>query len=154
MMVNWCDWHHSEVSAPVLYQLLSLRSAVFVLEQQCLYADMDGLDMQGDNRHIAGFDESGLVACARLLVQRDAVSIGRVVIAPRARGLGLGGRLMHQALASCAARWPEKPVTLSAQAHLQAFYRALGFAAVTDIYDEDGIPHIGMRRPSPYTLKE
>lgn len=65
-----------------------------------------------------------------------------------------GGRLMHQALASCAARWPEKPVTLSAQAHLQAFYRALGFAAVTDIYDEDGIPHIGMRRPSPCTLKE
>ncbi|CAK8740259.1 hypothetical protein SODG_003702 [Sodalis praecaptivus] len=82
MMVSWCDWHHSEVSAPVLYQLLSLRSAVFVLEQQCLYADMDGLDMQGDNRHIAGFDEAGLVACARLLVQRDAVSIGRVVIAP------------------------------------------------------------------------
>ncbi len=87
MTVNWCDWHHSEVSAPVLYQLLALRSAVFVLEQQCLYADMEG-----DNRHIAGFDEAGLMACARLLVQRDAVSIGRVVIAPRARAVWVWGR--------------------------------------------------------------
>lgn len=107
------------MSAPELYQLLSLRSAVFVVEQQCLYADMDGQDMKGDNRHIAGFDEAGLVACARLLVQRDAVIIGRVVTAQRARGQGLGAQLMRHALASCAAHWPEKPITVSAQVHLQ-----------------------------------
>lgn len=67
---------------------------------------------------------------------------------PWARGAGQGRALMHQALRDCARLWPGEAVTLSAQAHLQHFYAALGFAAISEVYDEDGIPHIDMRRPA------
>ncbi len=74
------------------------------------------------------------------------VVIGRVVIAERARGSGLGHRLMERALVECGQRWPGVPVYLSAQAHLQGYYGRYGFEAVTEVYLEDDIPHIGMRR--------
>jgi len=67
-----------------------------------------------------------------------------VIVAPSARGLKLGYQLMEQALAACQKHWPGARVAISAQAHLQGFYGRLGFVAYTEIYDEDGIPHVGM----------
>jgi len=150
MNLNWQDLHHSELSAAQLYQLLALRNAVFIVEQQCPYLDVDGADLSGDNRHILGLIDDRLVAYARILSPEQAengpVKIGRVIISGEARGLNLGSRLMEQAMGCCERRWPKRPIFLSAQAHLQRFYGRMGFVAVSGEYPEDGIPHIDMQR--------
>lgn len=147
--VTWHCLHHRELDTATLYELLALRTQVFVVEQNCPYLETDGQDLIGDTCHLLAHDESGLVGYLRLLdPQRMSgeVVIGRVVIAERARGSGLGHRLMEHALAECSRRWPGVSVYLSAQAHLQGYYGRYGFVAVTEVYLEDGIAHIGMRR--------
>lgn len=88
------------------------------------------------------------MAYARILKSDDEqpVVIGRVIVSEALRGEKIGQQLMSKALESCTRRWPEKPIYLGAQAHLQNFYGQFGFIPVTDIYEEDGIPHIGMAR--------
>lgn len=148
-MIQWQDLHHSDLTVPQLYALLQLRCEVFVVEQACVYQDIDGEDLLGENRHILGWQGDRLVAYARLLKHEDdfsPVTIGRVIVSPAVRGEKLGYQLMEYALASCAQHWPEHALYLGAQAHLQNFYRHFGFIPVTEIYDEDGIPHVGMAR--------
>ncbi|MBK4714093.1 MULTISPECIES: GNAT family N-acetyltransferase [Tenebrionibacter/Tenebrionicola group] len=146
-MIQWQDLHHSQLSVPQLYALLRLRCAVFVVEQNCAYQDIDGDDMVGENRHLLAWRDNALIAYARLLKQPgEPVVIGRVIVAPQARGEKLGNRLMKEALNVCANHWPDSSIYLGAQAHLQRFYRQFGFIPVTDVYDEDGIAHIGMAR--------
>lgn len=128
--MTWQDLHHSELTVPQLYALLKLRSEVFVVEQQCVYQDVDGDDLVGENRHLLGWRDGELVAYARILKSEEEfapVVIGRVIVSPAARGAKLGYQLMEQA-------------------HLQSFYAHFGFTPVTEVYDEDGIPHIGMAR--------
>lgn len=148
-MIQWNDLHHSQLTVPQLYALLKLRCEVFVVEQTCPYQDIDGDDLLGENRHILGWRDGELVAYARILKSEEEfepVVIGRVIISPAVRGEKLGYTLMEQILASCQQNWPQKALYLGAQAHLQPFYAHFGFAPVTDVYDEDGIPHIGMAR--------
>ena len=148
-MIDWQDLHHSDLSVSQLYALLQLRCAVFVVEQNCPYQDIDGDDLEGENRHILGWHNGTLVAYARILKSDDElqpVVIGRVIVSEALRGEKIGQQLMGKALESCTRRWPEKPIYLGAQAHLQNFYGQFGFIPVTDIYEEDGIPHIGMAR--------
>ena len=148
-MIDWQDLHHSDLSVSQLYALLQLRCAVFVVEQNCPYQDIDGDDLEGENRHIRGWHNGTLVAYARILKSDDElqpVVIGRVIVSEALRGEKIGQQLMSKALESCTRRWPEKPIYLGAQAHLQNFYGQFGFIPVTDIYEEDGIPHIGMAR--------
>ena len=123
-MIEWQDLHHSELSVSQLYALLQLRCAVFVVEQNCPYQDIDGDDLPGDNRHI----------------------LGRVIVSEALRGEKVGQQLMNKTLETCTRHWPDKPVYLGAQAHLQNFYQSFGFIPVTEVYEEDGIPHIGMAR--------
>lgn len=151
MSVTWTCLHHRELDTATLYALLALRTQVFVVEQRCPYLETDGQDLLGDTCHLLAHDAQGLVAYLRLLDpqrMQGEVVIGRVVIAESARGTGLGHALMEQALAECRQRWPGVPVYLSAQAHLQGYYGRYGFAPVTEVYLEDDIPHIGMRRTS------
>lgn len=148
-MIDWQDLHHSDLSVSQLYALLQLRCAVFVVEQNCPYQDIDGDDLEGENLHILGWHNGTLVAYARILKSDDElqpVVIGRVIVSEALRGEKIGQQLMSKALESCTRRWPEKPIYLGAQAHLQNFYGQFGFIPVTDIYEEDGIPHIGMAR--------
>lgn len=148
-MIHWQDLHHSELSASALYAALKLRCEVFVVEQTCPYLDVDGDDLAGENRHLLGWRDNALVAYARILKSEDdfdPVVIGRVVISDKARGEKLGHQLMEQTLSSCKKHWPDKALYLGAQAHLQPFYAHFGFLPVTDVYDEDGIPHIGMAK--------
>lgn len=148
-MIHWHDLHHSELDVPTLYAILQLRCAVFVVEQTCAYQDIDGDDLVGENRHILGWHDGRLVAYARILKSDndfEPVVIGRVIVEASLRGENLGQQLMRQTLASCMQHWPSKALYLGAQAHLQAFYQRFGFAPVTGVYDEDGIPHIGMAR--------
>lgn len=148
-MIRWQDLHHSELDVPTLYALLKLRCEVFVVEQNCVYADIDGDDLVGENRHLLGWRDGELVAYARILksvAEEAPVAIGRVIVSRAARGEKLGYQLMEQALASCQRHWPQRAIYLGAQAHLQPFYASFGFRPVTEIYDEDGIPHIGMAK--------
>ncbi|UYU30873.1 GNAT family N-acetyltransferase [Siccibacter colletis] len=148
-MIQWQDLHHSELTVPTLYALLQLRCQVFVVEQTCPYLDIDGDDLVGENRHILGWRDGKLIAYARILKSEEDVEpvvIGRVIVDAAVRGEKLGAQLMERALASCQQNWPQKALYLGAQAHLQPFYAQFGFQPVTPVYDEDGIPHVGMAR--------
>lgn len=149
MTIDWVCKHHSDLGMQQLYAILQLRAEVFVVEQKCIYQDLDGQDLDGDTRHLMAWEEDRLVAYLRLLdpqLQGGDVVIGRVIIAPQVRGTGLGHELMAQALKQVEKNWPDTPVYLSAQAHLQGFYGHYGFTVAGEEYLEDGIPHIGMRR--------
>ncbi|MFP1726316.1 GNAT family N-acetyltransferase [Lonsdalea quercina] len=145
--VEWHDWSVDDLTVKSVYELLRLRNQVFIVEQSCPYQDIDGQDLTPGHRHIVACRHGQLLAYARLLAptpEREAVVIGRVIVSAEARGQQLGYQLMAQALSACSRHWPQSPCRLSAQAHLQDFYRQLGFVSVGEAYDEDGIPHIDM----------
>ncbi|MCV2221024.1 GNAT family N-acetyltransferase [Pseudomonas mercuritolerans] len=149
MTIEWICKHHSDLGKEQLYALLKLRSDVFVVEQKCAYPDLDGQDLEGDTHHLMGWEDDQLMAYLRLLdpeSQGGDVVIGRVITAPAGRGKGLGHAMMEQALKQAEKHWPQVPIYLSAQAHLQGYYGKYGFVAVGEEYLEDDIPHIGMRR--------
>jgi ElaA protein len=149
MSINWICKHHTELSIEQLYAVLKLRAEVFVVEQQCAYLDVDGQDLSGDTCHLMAWRDGELVAYLRLLdpiQQNGDVTIGRVVTAPSIRSRGIGHELMTQALEHAESKWPDQPIYLSAQAHLQGYYSRYGFNPVGEEYLEDDIPHIGMRR--------
>ena len=149
MSIDLICKHHTDLGKQQLYALLTLRIEVFVVEQKCPYLEIDGQDLEGDTCHLMAWRDGELVAYLRLLdpeSQGGDVVIGRVVIAPSARGEGLGHALMVQGLAQAEKHWPGVPVYLSAQAHLQAYYARHGFEVAGEAYLEDGIPHIGRRR--------
>ncbi|PIJ50091.1 GNAT family N-acetyltransferase [Erwinia sp. OLTSP20] len=148
MDVTWQDLHHSELTTEQLYALLALRNQVFIVEQNCAYEDIDGQDLRGENRHILGTLQDQMVACARILVPVQAakpLKIGRVVVSQSVRGSGVGQQLMRRTLACCQHDWPQRPLFLSAQAHLQHFYGQFGFYPVSEPYLEDNILHVDMQ---------
>ena len=149
MTIEWVCKHHSDLGKEQLYALLKLRSEVFVVEQKCAYPDLDGQDLEGDTYHLMGWEDDQLKAYLRLLdpqSQGGDVVIGRVITAPQARGQGVGHEMMEQALKQAENHWPQVPIYLSAQAHLQGYYSRYGFDPVGETYLEDNIAHIGMRR--------
>ena len=139
-------WRHFAVfSGPEWHRVLSLRTAIFVVEQTCPYQEVD--DQDPLCWHLELTHQGTLIGTLRVLppgVAYDECSIGRVAIRADYRGLGLGQDLMDMALAFCDGRWPA--VRLSAQAYLQPFYESLDFAATSEPYLEDNIPHIEMLR--------
>ena len=148
-MITW-QWNSfADLTAAQLYAMLALRQEVFVLEQACLYPDIDGLDPGA--HHLLGWRSDGgrpaLVAHLRCLApgaKYDEMSIGRVVTSPAARGTGLGRELVAQGLALARALHPGHAIRIGAQAHLERFYASFGFVTVSEPYDEDGILHIDM----------
>jgi ElaA protein len=144
--IRWSWWRLDEAEPRTLFDYLRLRSDVFVVEQDCVYSDMDDHDL--DSWHLTGHDAAGRVVAALRLVPPGAKhpdpSLGRVVIAPAARGTGAGHLLVAEALRRASALYPGFGHEISAQAHLQRFYGRHGFAPVGDEYLEDDIPHIAM----------
>ena len=133
------------LDAPTLYALLALRSAVFVVEQDCAYLDLDGRDLAADTVHLWVEDDGGVAATVRVLAEPDGrARIGRVVTRADARGRGLA---RSRVLAALDGLGPVETV-LSAQAHLRAWYEALGYVVDGPGFVEDGIPHLPMRRPA------
>lgn len=143
---NWRWLRFDQLSVHDLHALLRLRQDVFVVEQACLYPDIDGLDPQC--LHGLGQSADGMLAAyARVVppgLKFDEPAIGRVIVAPAWRGRSLGGVLMREAIAATRHAYPGAAIRISAQAHLQGFYRSLGFETVSDPYDEDGIAHVDM----------
>ncbi len=136
----------AELSTDQLYGILHLRSAVFVVEQNCAYQDMDGRD-EG-SLHLSQSVGTELVGYARLLPAGldfpGAAAIGRVVTSPAYRGRKLGRRLVAESIRRCAQRWPAAPIYIRAQTYLLNFYGSFGFVATGPEYLEDGIPHQDM----------
>ena len=153
MNLTWHERGFYELSAPELYSIMLLRERVFIVEQRCIYCDADGFDTVA--RHLwaepSGYPTVALAASIaaylRILpaeVKYAEVSIGRVVTGPGYRGKGLGRELMERGIAAAG----DVPIRISAQAHLEKFYAELGFARASEVYDEDGIPHVEMLRPA------
>lgn len=143
MVLRWHDRTFAELTTHELYAITQLRERVFVVEQNCVYLDADGVDLL--SRHVWADEAGALRAYLRIVpagVKFAELSIGRVIIAPEARGTGLGKELMKRGIAAAGG----VPIRLGAQAHLQKFYGDLGFVAASEPYDEDGIPHIEMTR--------
>jgi ElaA protein len=131
------------LDALTAYRLWALRSAVFVVEQDCPYLDLDGRDLEPLTRHLWVEQDGGPVATLRLLDDGEALRIGRVATAASARGRGLAGSLVRAALDVAG----ERAVVLDAQSHLVDWYAGFGFAPSGRGFVEDGIPHTPMLRP-------
>jgi len=130
------------LDAITAYDVWQLRQAVFVVEQECPYPDLDGRDPEAGTRHVLLHEGETLVGYARVLDDGEVWRIGRVVLARAGRGRGLADVLMHTALQVC----PARDVVLDAQLPLAAWYGSLGFTADGPEFVEDGIPHVPMRR--------
>ena len=132
----------AELTPETLYRILKLRSDVFVVEQQCAYADVDGRDLESDALHLWVEDDGDVVAYLRVLEgpPEGAHRIGRVVTSPTARSQGLAVALMHKALAETMG-----PVVLDAQSYLVAWYEQLGFRVAGEEFLDDGIAHTPMK---------
>ena len=145
--INWKIKPFKELSLYELYSLLKLRSIVFVVEQNCVYQDIDGKDEKA--LHLFGEYNNEIVAYARLFKSGDYfdnASIGRVVIHPNARDKKFGHEMMQQAIAAIATYFNETKITISAQLYLQKFYESHQFIKTSDVYLEDDIEHIEMKR--------
>lgn len=131
-----------ELTIHELYQILRLRSEVFVVEQDCVYQDVDNKDQKA--LHVIGLKGDEVVAYTRIFKPGDYfdnVSIGRVVVRQDQRKYGLGKKIMLATMAAIDQRFPNKPIEISAQSYLLKFYTDLGFSAFGEEYLEDGIPH-------------
>ncbi|MEZ4923366.1 MAG: GNAT family N-acetyltransferase [Crocinitomicaceae bacterium] len=137
--------HYSEVTKDELYDLLSLRVEVFVIEQNCPYQDLDGLDK--DAFHLIVVDEGKIIGTLRILksgIVYPEVAIGRVVSHPGHRDKQLGYLMMQKAMQFIEEELNEESIRLSAQTHLCQFYEKCGFSSTGKEYLEDGIPHTEM----------
>ncbi len=149
---SWsCRWFaFKDVPLVDLYEVLKLRVDVFVVEQNCPYPEIDGRDPEALH-YLLKDAEGRLAAYLRAFApsaEEPFARLGRIVVAPHARGLRLGDHLMSAGLAWAWDLYPQADVELSAQAHLQRFYGSHGFEPIGEIYLEDGIPHVDMRRPA------
>ena len=151
-MITWQWTHFDDLSPARLYAMLALRQEVFVLEQACLYPDLDGLDLHA--HHLLGWQpctdgQPVLAATLRCLApgaKYTEMSLGRIVTSPATRGTGLGRELVAQGIALAERLHPGHAIRIGAQAHLEHFYASFGFRTVSAPYDEDGILHIDMLR--------
>lgn len=135
----------SELTKDQLYALLQLRSEVFVVEQDCVYQDIDGKDQKAI--HILGYKDDKLIAYTRLFKPGDyfeQASIGRVVVAKNQRLHQYGYDIMKASIRAMKDHFNETTIKISAQSYLKKFYNNLGFNQVGEEYLEDGIPHIAM----------
>ncbi|MCG7855827.1 GNAT family N-acetyltransferase [Flavihumibacter sediminis] len=145
MNINWQLKEFDTLTNNELYQLLRLRSEVFVVEQNCVFLDMDNKDQLC--RHLLGWKDSLLAASTRIVpagLAYEEVSIGRVVTSPAARGLGIGRLLMKESIKACYDLFGPVKIRIGAQLYLLEFYQSLGFKEEGEIYLEDDIQHIEM----------
>ncbi|MEO9655505.1 GNAT family N-acetyltransferase [Marinomonas sp.] len=151
-MVTWHNHTFNELTVQRLYDLLKIRCDVFVVEQNCPYPELDGIDTLNDTQHLYALADQDAVAYARIMAPdvcyEGHVAIGRVLVTAEYRQAKLGHQLIEQAIAQANKLWPKQPIKISAQAHLANFYQRHGFEVVSSPYLEDGIEHVAMIRPT------
>ena len=133
-----------DLDARTAYDLWRLRQQVFVVEQASPYPDLDGRDLEATTVHLLLLEDDALVGCARLLDDGDAMRVGRVVVAPPARGRGLATLLVDEAMRLVG----DRVARLDAQTGLTGFYASYGFVVTGPEFDEDGVLHVPMERPA------
>lgn len=134
-----------ELNTTELYEMLQLRSEIFVVEQECAYQDLDGKDQIA--LHVIGTKNDVIVAYARIFKAGDYVAqacIGRVMVKAVERKYGFGLDIMKESIKTLEEHYGETSIALSAQAYLKRFYNSLGFIEKGGEYLEDGIPHVMM----------
>ena len=145
-MITWTYKHFTELTTKELYQILTLRSLVFVVEQNCVYLDLDQKDC--NCWHLCGWEAEEVVSYARVLapgVSYEEASIGRVITSPNHRKKGYGIALMQEAIQKTRAQFNTTRIKIGAQCYLMNFYESFGFHVSSEEYMEDGIPHIEMQ---------
>ena len=153
MQVEWQWSAYEDLSREDLYAILERRQEVFIIEQQCIYPDLDGIDPHAF--HLMGWGEQegkrrllAYLRCVHPGVKYAEVSLGRVLSAPAARGTGIGRALVAESLQHAARVYPGQAIRISAQLYLEKFYAGFGFVSTSAPYDEDGIAHVEMLRSS------
>lgn len=145
MKISWKIKTWEQLKTKELYSILKLRSKVFVVEQNCVYQDIDDKDKLAI--HVFGIVEGKIIAYSRLFNKKEyfkETSFGRAVVELTNRGKGIGDMLVEKSLLTIKEKYKEQKVKISAQAHLVNFYKKHGFKTIGKEYLEDGIPHIAM----------
>jgi len=145
--IEWSCKPFDTLNQHEVYAILKLRSEVFVVEQNCVFQDIDGKDQQC--YHLMGWAANNLAAYARLVpagVSNKFISIGRIVTSSKYRNKGAGKALLNTAIEKCNELFGRQTIKIGAQLYLKNFYESFGFIQVGEVYDEDGILHIGMIR--------
>ncbi len=148
----WKNYQFDDFTAQALYNILKLRVEVFVVEQNCPYPELDGLDEV--STHVVYEEDGEVLAYSRLVPagkKYDAPSIGRVIVRKEARGRGLAKELLERSIRYIDEQWQEPEIQLQGQVYLKEFYGSFGFEAISGVYDDDGIPHIDMKRSTGKT---
>lgn len=144
--IRWQCLSFEQLSNQQIYAIFQARSAVFVVEQNCVYQDIDGKDPKC--WHLFASSASGeILAYLRIVpagLSYAELSLGRVLTSAAGRGLGLGKQLLEQSLDFCQLHFPQQAIRISAQAYLEKFYQSFGFKTVSEPYLEDDIPHLQM----------
>ena len=146
MSIQWVTKKFEAISVVELYEILRLRSEIFVVEQNCVYQDLDNKDQKA--LHLFGILDGKIIAYSRLFKAGDYFdfsSIGRVVVDPIYRNKKIGHELILQAIAKIKRHFDEQNITISAQLYLKQFYESHGFIQTSEMYLEDNIPHIEMK---------
>jgi ElaA protein len=145
MQLNWIYKYFDELTTTELYAILQLRNEVFVVEQNCVYNDVDGKDKK--SFHLMAWQGDELAAYTRLVapgVSFPEASIGRVITSPKYRGLGIGITLLKKSIAHTLETYTTNVIRIGAQLYLKKFYEGFGFVAEGDEFLEDGILHVEM----------
>lgn len=148
-MLTWHCKTFQQLDTQELYAIIKARQDVFIIEQQCIYPDLDELDIHCLHLFaILGDKENNAIAAyLRILppaLQYSQAAFGRVLTTSQARGQGAGKDLITKAVEKIAELYPQQSIKISAQLYLQDFYQSFGFEKISDVYDEDGIDHIDM----------
>lgn len=139
--------HFATLNSNELYDFLKLRQDIFIIEQNCIYQDLDNEDKNCYHLWFTHFGK--IIAYCRLIkpgVKYPNCSIGRVIVEKEFRGKKVGRNLMTKAIEVCSELWPGSSISIGAQVQLKTFYTSLGFYAEGDEYNEDGIMHITMHK--------
>ncbi|MDG2454386.1 MAG: GNAT family N-acetyltransferase [Bacteroidia bacterium] len=145
--VHWTIKHFNELTALEHHHIIALRTAIFVVEQDCPYQEVDHKDLH--SYHVWGTREDKVVAVIRIVepgISYPEISLGRVAVAKDYRGTNVSNELMTQSIAFVEEKLGKQAIRISAQEHLQRFYHRFNFTTVSTMYLEDDIPHVEMLR--------
>jgi len=150
---DWFLKDFASLSNDELYDILTLRSRIFIVEQFCPYQDLDQSDKEV--LHLFHKENEEILAYSRIVapgVHYHEASIGRIITSPEARGKGLGVKLMNKSIETVEKNFVSSDIKIGAQCYLEGFYNKFGFKKEGDVYLEDGIPHYKMLRVNGTTL--
>ena len=140
--INWTIKHFDELTTLELYNFVTLREEIFIVEQQCIFLDADGLDTM--SHHLLAYEDSNLIAYLRIVPPNSAyneVSLGRIVVKQSHRSLGIGKELVKKGIEAIIDIYGHCTIRIAAQTYLDKFYTMLGFTSIEEPFILDGIPH-------------